>query len=124
MQHRIHCDKKSLVSFRRHGDAEPRLAFGLPRKMDFRPRQRLLHGVQQSDQTFELHMTVGEVLEILGEDNVKTFVQQKTAAAAYKPEYDRSTKNILGNWLMLGMFILVFAALSTIVLELIDKDKR
>ena len=76
------------------------------------------------DQTFELHMTVGEVLEILGEDNVKAFVQQKTAAAAYKPEYDRSTKNILGNWLMLGMFILVFAALSTIVLELIDKDKR
>jgi hypothetical protein len=76
------------------------------------------------DQSFELHMTVGEVLEILGEDNVKAFVQQKTAAAAYKPEYDRTTANILVNWMMLGVFILVFAAFSTIVLELIDKDKR
>ena len=76
------------------------------------------------DQSFELHMTVGEVMEILGEDNVKAFVQQKTAAAAYKPEYDRTTANIVKNWIMLGIFILVFAALSTIVLELIDKDKR
>lgn len=76
------------------------------------------------DQSFELHITVGEMLEILGEDNVKAFVQQKTAAAAYKPEYDRTTANILKNWIMLGIFILVFAALSTIVLELIDKDKR
>lgn len=33
-------------------------------------------------------------------------------------------KNIAGNWLILGVFILFFAMISTIALELIDKDKR
>ena len=78
----------------------------------------------QRDQTVTLKMTVGDILELLGEDNVKQFVQEKTAEAAYKPEYDRTVRNIVQNWLMLGVFILAFAAMSTIVLELIDKDKR
>jgi len=78
----------------------------------------------QRNQTVTLKMTVGDVLELLGEDNVKQFVQEKTAEAAYKPEYDRTVRNIVQNWLMLGLFILIFAAMSTIVLEMIDKDKR
>ena len=57
-------------------------------------------------------------------DNVKELVQQKTAEAARKEEYDRTRWNIAENWFMLGLFILAFAGLSTIVLELIDKDKR
>ena len=50
--------------------------------------------------------------------------QEKTAAAAYKAEYEQSGGNIIFNWLMLGLYIAVFAILSTVVLELIDKDKR
>ena len=78
----------------------------------------------QRDKSFTVKMTVGEMLDILGEENVKSFVQRKTAEAAYKPEYESSTSNIVKNWLWLALFIFVFAALSTIVLELIDKDKR
>ena len=67
---------------------------------------------------------MGDVLDIIGEENVKNFVQRKTAEAAHKPEYESSTRNIVRNWLMLGVFVAVFAALATLMLEMIDKDKR
>ena len=76
------------------------------------------------DKTFSLKMTVGEMLDLLGEDNVKNFVMRKTAEASQKPEYARTRSNIAKNWLMLAVFIFAFAALATIVLEMIDKDKR
>lgn len=79
---------------------------------------------QQRDRTVMLKTTVGKVMDSIGEENVKNFIQEKTAAAAYKKEYESSDINIIRNWLMLGVFVLVFAALATIVLELIDKDKR
>jgi len=76
------------------------------------------------DKTFTLKMTVGEMLDLLGEDNVKNFVMRKTAEASQKPEYARTRTNIAKNWVMLAVFIFAFAALATIVLEMIDKDKR
>ena len=76
------------------------------------------------DQTFSFNATVGEVLEALGEDRVRTFVQTKTAEAGRKPEFEQSRANIQKNWIMLALFAAVFAILSTICLELIDKDKR
>ena len=76
------------------------------------------------DKAITLKTTVGEVIDLFGEDNVKEFVEKKTAAAAYKPEYESSRKNIAKNWLMLCVFVVAFAMMATIVLELIDKDKR
>ena len=76
------------------------------------------------DKTFSLKMTVGEMLDLLGEENVKNFVMRKTAEASQKPEYARTKSNIAKNWGMLAVFIFAFAALATIVLEMIDKDKR
>ena len=78
----------------------------------------------QRDKTFTAKTTVGEIFDLLGEENIKEFVQKKTSEASYKPEYVRTTRNIVNNWLYLGLFILVFAALATVALELIDKDKR
>ena len=79
---------------------------------------------QMRDRTITLKTTVGEVLDLFGEENVKTFIQEKTAAAAHKDEYENSWENIVANWLMLLLFVAVFAILATVVLELIDKDKR
>ena len=76
------------------------------------------------DHSFTVKTTVGELLDLFGEENVKTLVQEKTAAASRNPAYERTTKNIVGNWIMLGLFILLYALLSVISLELIDKDKR
>ena len=88
----------------------------------------LLKGSQflerHKDKVLSLKTTVGDVLDLFGEENVKEFVQQKTAAAAHKDEYERTPENIARNWAMLFVFIVVFACLATIVLELIDKDKR
>ena len=79
---------------------------------------------EHRDKVISLKTTVGDVLDIIGEENVKNFVQRKTAEAAHKPEYECTPKNIIRNWVMLGVFIAVFAALATLMLELIDKDKR
>ena len=79
---------------------------------------------KQRDKTITLKTTVGEILDLFGEENVKEFIQTKTAQAAYKAEYANTVENIVDNWIMLFIFIAVFAVLATIVLELIDKDKR
>ena len=76
------------------------------------------------DKSFTLKTTVGDLIDLIGEENVKDFVQRKTAAAAFKPEYMSTRSNISSNWVILGLFILFFACISTISLELIDKDKR
>ena len=79
---------------------------------------------KNKDQTITLKTTLREVVDIFGEENVRSFIQEKTAAAAHKAEYERTGRNIINNWLMLCLYIAVFAMLATIVLELIDKDKR
>ena len=90
--------------------------------MDFLKNNEALRN--NKDQTITLKTTLREVVDIFGEENIRSFVQEKTAAAAYKAEYEQSGGNIFFNWLMLGLYIAVFAILSTVVLELIDKDKR
>ncbi len=76
------------------------------------------------DQSFTFNTTVGEVLSVFGEDEIRQIVESATAAASQKPEYERTVNNIVENWLMLAAFIIFFALLATISLELIDHDKR
>ncbi len=76
------------------------------------------------DESFTFTATVNELFEIVGVDNLKEMVQRKTAEASQKPEYTRSVENIVDNWISLGLFVVVFALLSTLSLELIDRDKR
>jgi len=78
----------------------------------------------QRDRTFTLKATVGDIFDVFGEENIRQLVQEKTAAASHKDEYERNVNNIVRNWLMLALFVLVFAFLATLSLELIDKDKR
>ena len=79
---------------------------------------------QQRDKTITLKVSIGELFELFGEENVKTAIQQKTAEASHKAEFERTPGNIIRNWLMLAAFIVIFALLATISLELIDRDKR
>ena len=76
------------------------------------------------ERKIDLSARVGDVIDILGEDNVKTFLEEKAAEASLVEAYDRDRVNILGYWSHLGLFILVFAALATVTLEFIDRDKR
>ena len=79
---------------------------------------------QQKDKSFTIRTTVGKIIDLVGEDTLREYVESKSAQASQKDIYDRTMRNIAENWIMLFVFILAFAAMSTISLELIDKDKR
>ena len=76
------------------------------------------------DASFTLSASIGKILDLVGENKVKTFLEQKAAEASYEPDYEYAKDNILNYWLQLFAFAMVFALLSTITLEFIDKDKR
>ena len=78
----------------------------------------------ERDREFTLKTSIGDLFDLFGEENVKKLIQEKTAAASYKADYEQSVENVVANWVMLFLFVLVFAALSTISLEFIDKDRR
>ena len=79
---------------------------------------------EHRDKSYRIRATVGEVIEIFGEQRVKDTIQQKTAAAAKKDEYEHDPWKVLDYWTTLMLFIIGFAMLATLTLELIDKDKR
>ena len=79
---------------------------------------------ENRDASFTIDTSFGDVLDIIGEDNVKDFLAQSTAKAGYNPAYDCTVSNILGNWGHILVFIVLFALASVIALEFIDKDKR
>lgn len=68
--------------------------------------------------------TFGELLDIVGRKETKKRVEREASRALYTPEYATTKENILENWFILLSFIGLFAVLSTITLEFIDKDKR
>ncbi len=76
------------------------------------------------DETWSYSTTVGTLVDLVGEEEVKTFLEEKAAEASYKAEYERTEKNIRGYWLHLSGFAFLFALLAMITLEFIDKDKR
>jgi len=76
------------------------------------------------EDSYTFSSTVGEIVDLIGVDRVKDLLQNKIAEASQVPDYDYSLENVLGYWMQLILFVLVFAALSTITLEFIDKDKR
>lgn len=76
------------------------------------------------DQEISVHTTVGKLLDLAGADRVKAFLEEKAAAVNYNPDYDCTEENITAYWLRLATFVVVFALLSMITLEFIDKDKR
>ena len=76
------------------------------------------------DQSYTFNTTVGEIIDMVGEDKVQDMLQNEIRDASYNAAYDNTRINIAEYWLRLCLFILAFAALSTITLEFIDKDRR
>ena len=94
----------------------------LGQAVDFMKNNEALQN--QRDRTFTFTTSISDLFDLVGEDTVKSLVLEKTSAASYNAEYERTVPNVVANWVMLGFFILMFAALATISLELIDRDKR
>lgn len=60
-------------------------------------------------------------MEATGQDEI---VRRETAKSNYNVNYENTYENIKYHWHALVMFALFFAAMSVVVLEFIDKDKR
>ena len=71
-----------------------------------------------------IHSTIGEMLDLVGEDTVKSYMEESAASTRYNPAYDRTKENIRTYWLHLIGFVFLFALLATVLLEFIDKDRR
>ena len=78
----------------------------------------------QRDQKITVRTTVGKLMDLVGEGRVKTFLADKAAEVSYVEDYEYSQENVVSYWLHLLLFVVGFAALATITLEFIDKDKR
>ncbi len=76
------------------------------------------------DDGYTLTSTVGGVMNAIGEDKAEDMLQNKIAEASQVDAYENTKENILNYCLRLLLFVAAFAALSTVTLEFIDKDKR
>ena len=61
---------------------------------------------------------------MIGEDKVENTLQNTIAEASQADACENTRENIPNCRLRLLLFVVAFAALSTITLEFIDKDKR
>ena len=69
-------------------------------------------------------MTVGGAIDLIGREETMAGIRKTASEAMYEPAYENKSGNIINNWLHILVFVLVFAVLSVITLEFIDKDKR
>lgn len=76
------------------------------------------------DEGLVVHMTVGDAIDVIGREETMARIDEKASEAMYEPDYADTSENILHNWIHILIFIVVFALLSVITLEFIDKDKR
>ena len=76
------------------------------------------------DKEFTFSFTLGKLINLVGEEKVKALIQTRTAEAMKKDAYAYTKDNIESYWLIFVLFSLGCAALATLSLEFIDKDKR
>ena len=76
------------------------------------------------DTAFTVKTTLGKLLDLVGEEKVKNFLEEKAAEASYTADYESTAENVILYWMHLILFIIIFSLLAVITLEFIDKDKR
>ena len=73
---------------------------------------------------YDLHLKLSEIIDAIGEEKVETYINEAARIAGHVDDYDQTVDNIVGCWFTLIGMSLLFAALSVVSLEFIDKDKR
>ena len=111
---------EEMVASLQDSQLNPSITLG--QAADFLKNNEVLQA--ERDREFTFKTTIGDLFDLVGEENVKTLVQQKTAQASRIADYDRTVDNVVDNWVTLFLFVIAFAALATISLEFIDKDRR
>lgn len=76
------------------------------------------------DREISYRITIGELIDKVGEERVKNYVIGKTSASAQVPEYVHESTNVFAYWGKLLLFILVFGLISSASVWLLMKRKR
>ena len=76
------------------------------------------------DEEYNVSTTVGQLLDLVGREKAETYVKTMTAQSNRKTFYESTRDNVQSYWIPMCLFIAVFALLSVICLEFVDKDKR
>lgn len=74
--------------------------------------------------TIVYHTNLGKVLDKVGRDETQIRVEREATKSMYNADYDPTVRNVVMNWIHLGIFILLFSIASMISLLFVDKDKR
>lgn len=75
-------------------------------------------------QTITIDTTVGQVMKMAGQQEVRTYIIESSSEAAWTADYEYRWENIALYWIALILLALLAAALAVITLEFIDRDKR
>ena len=78
--------------------------------------------VREEEITFST--TLDEAMNFMGRRRTRARIERAAAKAMYAPEYETTNENVMKNWRILLLFCGIFALLSIITLEFIDRDKR
>ena len=118
-------DNRTVRQFRDSALVEDDELLGTITVHDVADFLRTEEGAQEiRDKTVDIHITLGELMDIVGAEKVRTYVLDTTSAAAAKAEYAFTRENVSHYWIMLLGFCVLFAGLATVTLEFIDRDKR
>ena len=79
---------------------------------------------KQRDKQYEIHTTVGKLIDMVGREKLENYVQEQTRISNYNENYKNDKGTIEKYWLHIGKFVVLFAVLAVIFLEFVDKDKR
>ena len=90
--------------------------------LDLMAESRQLETVRNKE--FAGSVTVGQIIELFGEDKVKKTIMEQSSRASRNAVYENTPPNILGCWYTLGFYALLYAFAAMISLEFVDKDKR
>ncbi len=68
--------------------------------------------------------TIKDVMNFIDEQGMRDTVLNKLSEASKRPDFDSTFTNLLGCWGHLILFMIVFAIITVVFLEYIDRDKR
>ena len=79
---------------------------------------------EEREKTVTISTTIGRIIDTVGPYRVYQAIQDTAGASNRNPDFAFSRANVAACWGMILLITLVNAALATVVLEFIDKDRR
>ena len=106
----------------RWGDKELAVEFTLGEAVDRMSDSPVMQ--DEREQTITIRTSIGEIIDTIGQRRVYQAIQDTAGVANRNADYEYSQINVASRWVLMFLITIASAALATITLEFIDKDKR